>query len=132
MDCQIPLRSPVLSVVYMKIEFSHSRRKVRSTLILVRLRNIIYLFIFLLLLWDNNCISNKKAIQLNYIRPNKIVLMQIISVTQMSQLWQTVLTLYKSNQNWISRVYRRKRGEMFLSLGGSMVICITIKPKYLL
>ena len=82
------------------MEFSHSRRKVRSTLILVRLRDII---LFHLLLCDNNCINNKKAIKLSCMYHNKVVLMQI----SVNHLGFSVVTNYgnkvsKSNQNWIA------------------------------
>lgn len=58
----------------MKMEFSLSRRKVRSALIVVGFTDVI---LFLLLLCHNNGINNSNAIQLSFMHHNKVVLMQI-------------------------------------------------------
>lgn len=46
----------------------------RNAVILVRLRDVI---LFVLPLWNNNRITNEKAIRLSCMHRNKVVLMQI-------------------------------------------------------
>lgn len=85
----------------MKTESLHSRRKVRSAFIPVKLRDVslsLSPFSPFPLLY-NNCINNRKAIKLSFLHSNKVVLMQIgLSGFGFSMVTNYGNKLYKSNR----------------------------------